>query len=184
MQYITFLVFCRRWNKIRTGMWSLMGTVSLYKDIILGEPLKMIATFSLHVVEIHFLLASSFLFWVNFCPLPMVFSFMDGQICFKYSISLIKLLMFHQKIYYLLWNVNWTGYFEFYKLICSLYWMEFASYMDSFPHKDIVHKFEMLKVPDGPNEIDYSPVSVWGTVKSLDIILLRINFDFFWHFDM
>jgi hypothetical protein len=27
-------------------------------------------------------------------------------------------------------------------------------------------------------------VSVWGTVKSLDIILLRINFDFFWHFDM
>lgn len=51
--------------------------------------------------------------------------------------------------------------------------------MDSFPHKDIVHKFEMLEVPDGPNEIDYSPVSVWGTVKSLDIILLRINFDFF-----
>jgi hypothetical protein len=57
--------------------------------------------------------------------------------------------------------------------------MEFASYMDSFPHKDIVHKIEMLEVPDGPNEIDYSPVSVWGTVKSLDIILLRINFDFF-----
>jgi hypothetical protein len=56
--------------------------------------------------------------------------------------------------------------------------MEFASYMDSFPHKDIVH-FEMLEVPDGPNEIDYLPVSVWGTVKSLDIILLRINFDFF-----
>lgn len=60
--------------------------------------------------------------------------------------------------------------------------MEFASYMDSFPHKDIVH-FEMLEVPDGPNEIDYLPVSVWGKVKSLDIILLRINFDFFWHFE-